>query len=477
MADLAGLFLSRPSSSNSSSRLMGSRAPFHLPVTSSLPSSTTSTPSSSLIDLASSSSSSFAYSLSSKLPLSRQPSMDPSAFLLSSSSSSSSSSYSILPPFSRQTSFSTSSYPFSSFLSMDDDAVDSFAFSSSFSSDELSASSLLLKGSGDFDDFDLASRTSSYDSDLSSWTSDGGANTPLSPHSSVESVSDSSQSTEAELFAVSSSPASAYPLVGQGQWVQPSAVRLPVAGKDDFGGFPLMGALPELQRSMSTASAIPVLPQAFTQPLYAFNYHCHPSDEESTRPSPSSSSRHERREGLRGGGSGRASHPHQLDAAEQSEEEMQQRMQAVSSDSRRESLSSTSSSISSTHAHAPASPSQSTVSPKSLLLALAAARTPPTGHTSSASHSSHYSSSSASLSSSPAPELELDPNEVVIGIYTRAERAAKIARYREKRANRQWKKKIMYNCRKSFADNRPRVGGRFIKMKADDADKGKKGGK
>lgn len=59
----------------------------------------------------------------------------------------------------------------------------------------------------------------------------------------------------------------------------------------------------------------------------------------------------------------------------------------------------------------------------------------------------------------------VDPNEIVVGTYTRAERAEKIARYREKRARRKWTKKIMYDCRKSFADNRPRVGGRFIKMK------------
>ena len=65
----------------------------------------------------------------------------------------------------------------------------------------------------------------------------------------------------------------------------------------------------------------------------------------------------------------------------------------------------------------------------------------------------------------PSSSSDLDPNEVVVGVYTRAERAAKIARYREKRVRRQWNKKIMYNCRKSFADNRPRVGGRFIKMK------------
>lgn len=82
--------------------------------------------------------------------------------------------------------------------------------------------------------------------------------------------------------------------------------------------------------------------------------------------------------------------------------------------------------------------------------------------------STHFTSPSLPpLSKSYTIQLPpgVDPNEIVIGTYTRAERAAKIARYREKRARRKWTKKIMYDCRKSFADNRPRVGGRFIKMK------------
>ena len=450
MAELT--LLSRPPSS-SSSRLVGSRAPFHLPVTSSLPSF--------LVDLPSSSASS---SLPSKLPLSRQPSMDPSSFLLSSSSST-------LPLFSRQASFSTSTYPYSLF-SLEDDGVDSFPLSSSSSSSDDDDFSF-LKASADFSSFDLTHRISSTDSEISSWSSsDGSANTPMSPHSSAESLSDSSQSTEAEMFAAA---ASSYPHIGQGKWVQPTAQRPQLLGKgDDYPSFPpLLGALPELQRSMSAASLIPVLPQAFTQPVYAFNYHH--AEEEANQPSrPSPSSRHERREGLRGGGHGRSSY-HRSDA-EQSEGEQQ----PADHDSRRESVDSTRS-LSSTAGHAPASPSMgtSTVSPKSLLLNLAAARTAAASSSSSSSHShsSHYSTSSSS-SLSPSPASYLDPNEVVIGIYTRAERAAKIARYREKRANRQWKKKIMYNCRKSFADNRPRVGGRFIKMKQEEADnQAKKGAK
>ena len=50
-----------------------------------------------------------------------------------------------------------------------------------------------------------------------------------------------------------------------------------------------------------------------------------------------------------------------------------------------------------------------------------------------------------------------------IGIYTPAERAAIIARFNRKRTRRVWNKKIRYNCRKSLADRRLRVKGRFVK--------------
>ena len=50
-----------------------------------------------------------------------------------------------------------------------------------------------------------------------------------------------------------------------------------------------------------------------------------------------------------------------------------------------------------------------------------------------------------------------------IGIYTRAERAAILSRFNDKRARRIWRKKIRYNCRKSLADSRLRVKGRFVK--------------
>jgi len=104
----------------------------------------------------------------------------------------------------------------------------------------------------------------------------------------------------------------------------------------------------------------------------------------------------------------------------------------------------------------------SNISPKTLLLSLAQQQK---SSSSILSPSSPLSNIIPVNTGHPSSSSDLDPNEIVVGIYTRAERAAKIARYRAKRARRQWTKKIMYNCRKSFADNRPRVGGRFIKMK------------
>lgn len=55
-----------------------------------------------------------------------------------------------------------------------------------------------------------------------------------------------------------------------------------------------------------------------------------------------------------------------------------------------------------------------------------------------------------------------DDGKVSIGIYTRAERRAKIERFKQKKNRRNFDKKILYACRKSFADSRPRIGGRFV---------------
>ena len=65
----------------------------------------------------------------------------------------------------------------------------------------------------------------------------------------------------------------------------------------------------------------------------------------------------------------------------------------------------------------------------------------------------------------PIRKKSLDVNEddiITIGIYTKAERREKIRRYKEKRRNHA-KKRVLYKCRKRFADTRERVGGRFVK--------------
>lgn len=47
--------------------------------------------------------------------------------------------------------------------------------------------------------------------------------------------------------------------------------------------------------------------------------------------------------------------------------------------------------------------------------------------------------------------------------YSRAERKLRIDRYLEKRKRRRFGKTVRYKCRKTFADSRPRVRGRFVK--------------
>lgn len=50
-----------------------------------------------------------------------------------------------------------------------------------------------------------------------------------------------------------------------------------------------------------------------------------------------------------------------------------------------------------------------------------------------------------------------------IGRYTPAERRVRLERYREKRATRNYNRRVKYDCRKMIADKRIRVQGRFVK--------------
>lgn len=50
-----------------------------------------------------------------------------------------------------------------------------------------------------------------------------------------------------------------------------------------------------------------------------------------------------------------------------------------------------------------------------------------------------------------------------VGKLSRAERAQKILKYRQKRHERNFTKRIKYQCRKTLADSRPRVRGRFAR--------------
>eukprot|EP00850_Spirogloea_muscicola_P015741 SM000123S25853 [mRNA] locus=s123:304436:307251:+ [translate_table: standard] len=56
-----------------------------------------------------------------------------------------------------------------------------------------------------------------------------------------------------------------------------------------------------------------------------------------------------------------------------------------------------------------------------------------------------------------------DEGSFKIGRYTLEERKLRISRYRQKRTERNFNKKIKYACRKTLADSRPRVRGRFAR--------------
>jgi flagellar biosynthesis GTPase FlhF len=59
--------------------------------------------------------------------------------------------------------------------------------------------------------------------------------------------------------------------------------------------------------------------------------------------------------------------------------------------------------------------------------------------------------------------LVVDRPEGWIGSYSPESRRVRLDRFRVKRNNRVWTRKVKYDVRKSFADSRMRVKGRFVK--------------
>jgi CCT motif len=66
------------------------------------------------------------------------------------------------------------------------------------------------------------------------------------------------------------------------------------------------------------------------------------------------------------------------------------------------------------------------------------------------------------------PDATPDVKEQIT--YVQVDREARLMRYREKRKNRRFEKKIRYASRKAYAETRPRVKGRFAKREEVEAE-------
>ncbi|GJR55700.1 CCT domain-containing protein [Tanacetum coccineum] len=80
-------------------------------------------------------------------------------------------------------------------------------------------------------------------------------------------------------------------------------------------------------------------------------------------------------------------------------------------------------------------------------------------------HSPKVNQTSSTLSSSPLSTESsfMEEANFKVGRYNAEERKEKIMKYRAKRTQRNFNKTIKYACRKTLADNRPRIRGRFAR--------------
>jgi len=68
----------------------------------------------------------------------------------------------------------------------------------------------------------------------------------------------------------------------------------------------------------------------------------------------------------------------------------------------------------------------------------------------------------ADLQAARERERDKDKPKEPVRKYTKEEKAARIARWKEKKPRRKFSNLIRYECRKKFADHRRREGGRFV---------------
>lgn len=83
--------------------------------------------------------------------------------------------------------------------------------------------------------------------------------------------------------------------------------------------------------------------------------------------------------------------------------------------------------------------------------------------TSTISSTTRHSTSCSILCNSNLSAINKHPKKPVIGKLTPEERRLKILRYRQKRSKRVFDRGVTYQCRKTLADRRPRVRGRFAR--------------